>query len=176
MCYCESVPTAVSSLIPEIPFSPSNPWLLFGSRALKDTGTPEENARLFLYALDKHDFSAPDLIISGGAYGADAAAEALAVKLGVPAVILTVGSPSHDTFSRQDDAPAPWVVEQVAKPRSGPGDSYTGYHLRNCAMAWLTEHWDGGGLGIRVGGSSGTTNMYKWLADHGVTRRLLWDV
>jgi hypothetical protein len=174
MCYCTEWSGAVESLIEplSIPSWDGSAMCVFGSREFANAGSPRENAEQVLAWLDDSRLSRPGLIISGGAEGADAAAEALSLLLDVPAVILTVGGPSDNTSFRKemaDERGIPWVVESCTEWGGEYGSAEWGAPLvRNCAMAELTARFDGCGFGVHVDNSPGTARMFTSLEDHGV--------
>lgn len=113
------------------------------------------------------------MILSGGAEGADAVAEALAIELEVPMTVFAVGSPRESTQFRASMADEPWSVESVTSyggpeddPRSGRG----AYLPRNCMMAEAplassvrAVAWQSGTANHR-----GTRNMLDSCGDHGI--------
>jgi len=136
---------------------------------MEDMGSDEENAKAFLHIIDESSQPRPDAIISGGADGADAAAEALALVLGVPAVVMHVGDPSSATQSRADTAEAPWALIRAGQWSGGPGpDGKQTYLARNCAMAELCSAIGGWAVGAHDSESSGTEHMFDSCESHGV--------
>lgn len=148
----------------------TRPLVIFGSRSLTQHTVGLRDRRDLIadhFADTSYD---PDLIISGGADGGDAIAEALALQFDVPAVVLAVNSVDDSTQFRWDLADAPWVCDTVtAYGDDDPADPATGrgaYMTRNCLMAALTSRLNGAGLALWDGDSPGTEAMIKSCRSH----------
>lgn len=172
-CYCSRVGIDVSYEGPTLPIQQGDTlWVIFGSRAFADLGAPvDEQARWVLHEFSARELPFPDVILSGGAGGADAVAEEVALELDVPMIVFSVGAPSLETQQRELEADQPWVVETVTRyrgdsdnPRSGNG----AYLTRNCMMAEVTAQHDGYGFAIYNGSSNGTEHMLDSCQSHGV--------
>jgi hypothetical protein len=173
-CYCErhgvnDLPTGPASL----PIDPEDDlWVIFGSRDFEAVdGSTSEKAECVLEKFDDRGLATPDAIISGGAGGADAVAEAVALELGVPMVVFAVGYIDENTSFRRSLADQPWVVEVVTEYEGESDDPTSGkgaYLTRNCAMAEVVAQHDGRGFAIWDGDSSGTNAMLDSCYSHGV--------
>lgn len=169
-CYCESTGIEVS-FDDRLPFATSdNVLVIFGSRSYAQQGQAVDQAGTILDELDDLDVEF-DAIISGGADGADDVAEVVGVRAGVPVVIFNVGRPADRHEIRTDLSDNTYQVETVATydgdssdPRSGKG----AYLYRNCLMADVTSEYNGRGLAIWDGNSSGTQRMMSACESHGV--------
>jgi hypothetical protein len=180
VCYCERAGVSdVSYSDQQLPFgSEDDIWVIFGSRSFAATdGSTREQAERVLDEFDDRDLEYPDAIVSGGADGADAVAEAVALHLDVPMVVFTVNGPSDGTAFRRDLADAPWVVDTVTDydgeqddPTSGKG----AYLTRNCMMAELVGQHGGYGFAIWDGDSNGTAHMIDSCHSHGV-EPVIWE-
>lgn len=173
-CYCErsgirTLPSSDDSL----PVAPEDDlWVIFGSRSFEAAeGSTSEQAQQVLAQFDERNLDTPDAIISGGAGGADAVAEAVALGLDIPMIVFAVGSVDQGTSFRRSLADQPWVVDVVASydgdsddPKSGKG----AYLTRNCTMAEVVAQHGGRGFAIWDGSSNGTQHMLDSCESHGV--------
>lgn len=168
-CYCRDTGTGTATDSDlELPWGPDDEVLvIFGSRSLEDLpATPRQQARAAILTLGQRDFPTPDYILSGGAEGADAVAEAVALELGVPMAVFAVNSCSQATRFRADLADKPFYTEVFANwgnedgPREGPG----AYLWRNCLMA----HHATAGLALWDTDSNGTRRMITSCRAHDV--------
>jgi len=182
-CTCTEVGCSVNDLLPAVPWSVGSDdqmMVLFGSRSFSQFETTKENARAVIHTIDKSGLGRPSVIVSGGADGADAAAEAVSLLLGVPMIVMHVGGPSSGTSHRQSIAQErgiPWVVEECTRYSGGPGpDGKAAYLARNCAMAELVSQYGGSGFGVHVDGSPGTSHMFDSLNAHGVGQFVRWPL
>lgn len=173
-CYCErhgvsELPTGPASL----PIDPEDDlWVIFGSRNFEAVdGSTSEKAQRVLEEFDERGLATPDAIISGGAGGADAVAEAVALELDVPMIVFAVGYVDENTSFRRSLTDQPWVVEVVTEYEGESDDPMSGkgaYLTRNCAMADVVAQHDGRGFAIWDGSSSGTNAMLDSCYSHGV--------
>jgi hypothetical protein len=170
-CYCSREDVDASTDY-DLPIAPGDDvWAIVGSRSFDSVpGSIKEKAQRVVEQFDERSLSHPDVIISGGADGADAVAEAVAVQLGVPMIVFSVGEPSSNTQFRRQMADEAWVVETVTTypgddddPRSGKG----AYTLRNCMMAAVLGQHDGSAFAIWNGDSPGTRHMLDSCDSHG---------
>lgn len=179
-CYCQRAGVGdVSYSDKQLPIGPEDHvCVIFGSRSYNTAdGGIKEKANMVIDQFDQRDLEYPDVIVSGGAGGADAVAEAVALQLSVPMIVLAVNQPDDDTLFRRDLADAEWHVETVTTyqgdaddPRSGNG----AYLTRNCVMAELVGRHDGSGFAIWDGESSGTAQMLDSCESHGV-ETAVWE-
>lgn len=149
--------------------------VIFGSRGYTATERAVDRADEVLNYLTSTDLEF-DAVLSGGADGADSVAEVVAVRLGLPMIVFNVGRPAERHTLRADMSDAPYVVETVSSysgdsddPRSGAG----AYLYRNCLMADLASRFDGTGLAIWDGSSSGTRHMMESCESHDVPYEVL---
>lgn len=149
------------------------PLVIFGSRSLVQHSelSVADRRDLVVKHLGQAEL-APDLIISGGADGGDAIAEATAIALGIPMIVFAVGSVSDGTSFRCGLADQPWAVETVTSyGDDDPDDPTTGrgaYMTRNCLMAALVARLGGHGLALWDGDSPGTDAMLDACVSHGI--------
>jgi hypothetical protein len=172
-CYCQrhgvsDLPSSTASL----PIEPEDDlWVIFGSRNFEsEEGSTSDKAEWVLEQFDERGLATPDAIISGGADGADAVAEAVALKLGVPMIVFAVGYVDDGTSFRRSLADQPWVVEVVTEYEGGSDDPTSGrgaYMTRNCAMAEVVAQHGGRGFAIWDGDSPGTQAMLDSCDSHG---------
>jgi predicted Rossmann fold nucleotide-binding protein DprA/Smf involved in DNA uptake len=146
--------------------------VIFGSRSLTQQGISlTDRCDLVADVFSEADLS-PDLIISGGADGGDAIAEALALRFSIPAVVLAVNTVDESTDFRRGLADRSWACLTVTEYGDDePTDPTTGrgaYMTRNCLMAELTSRFDGAGLALWDGDSPGTQAMLASCQSHGV--------
>jgi hypothetical protein len=121
-CYCTEAGTST-----EYEFSQALPWepdddvlVIFGSRSLdSQPASLSQLARATILTLGIRGFPTPDYILSGGAEGADAVAEVVALELGVPMVVFAVGSVSNGTTFRAERAGAGASGEPKRAPPYG---------------------------------------------------------
>ena len=170
-CYCQSHDVVVQPddyCLPD-----GEPLVIFGSRSYQhEPGTVSERGDRIVAELASRNLAEPGFIVSGGADGADAVAEAVAIKLGVPMVVFAVNSASDATCRRRDWATEPWTIVAPTSysgpshdPRSGRG----AYLTRNCLMAAVVAQRDGAAFAIYDGESQGTAHMLDSCESHGVT-------
>lgn len=178
-CYCSRQSVDVQPANYELPVeSGDSPLVIFGSRAYaSQPGSVRDRAERVLGELSSRGLDEPDYIVSGGADGADAVAEAVSMLLGVPMILLSVGEPSESTIFRRETADNQWVVKTVTTyggpdkdPRSGGG----AYLTRNCLMAELVANCGGAAFAIYNGESAGTDHMLDSCRDHGVDTIEVW--
>lgn len=147
-------------------------WVIFGSRSFETVGSSlTDRAKMVIGKFNERELDTPDVIVSGGADGADAVAEAVALTLDVPMVVFAVGSVNENTSFRQSLADKPWVVEVVTSYDGESDDPVSGngaYLTRNCAMAEVVGRHDGQGFAIWNGQSNGTQHMMDSCLSHGV--------
>jgi len=174
-CYCHShgVDVSASSVSTELPIqSGDEVCVIFGSRAYaSQPGSVKVRAGRVLDEFLQRGLPKPDVVVSGGADGADEVAEAVALKLGVPMVVFSVGTPSEATEFRRGMADEPWVVETVTTyggPEDDPSSGRGAYLTRNCMMASLVGAHDGSAFAIHNGSSQGTQHMLDSCRSHGV--------
>lgn len=180
LCYCDrhevsDLPTGPASL----PINAEDDlWVIFGSRDFAAVdGSTSEKAERVLDQFDDRGLATPDAIISGGAGGADAVAEAVALELDVPMVVFAVGNVDENTSFRRSLADQPWVVEVVTEYEGESDDPTSGrgaYLTRNCAMAEVVAQHGGRGFAIWDGDSNGTAHMLDSCHSHGVETEV-WE-
>lgn len=179
-CYCQrSGVTELPSSTATLPLSSEDDlWVIFGSRSFEAAeGSTSEKARQVLDQFDKRGLAAPDAIISGGADGADAVAEAVALELDVPMIVFAVGYVDENTSFRRSLADQPWVVEVVTSFEGESDDPMSGrgaYMTRNCAMAEVVAQHGGRGFAIWDGDSPGTRAMIDSCDSHGF-ESVVWE-
>lgn len=179
-CYCDSSAFDASAHLPEPPVEigpDDNVMVIFGSREAKQLQeTNRELAEMVIAGIDDSPLSRPDIIVSGGADGVDRAAEAVAMLLGVPMIVMYVGY-WNDECDLGEYHDAPWVAEKCTQYDGGPGpDGKAAYVARNCAMAELVSQHDGCGFGLHVNESPGTQRMFDSLESHGVHDWVRWPL
>lgn len=174
-CYCERTEIDASYTgTTDLPITPGDTVVvIFGSRAYDSVpGSLSDKADTVIDQFDERELPLPDVIVSGGAGGADAVAEAVAITLSVPMIVFAVNTPSANTdFRRTELASEPWAVETVATYDGDPDDPRSGrgaYLYRNCLMAELVGQHGGHGFAIYNGESSGTSRMLTSCDSHGV--------
>jgi hypothetical protein len=169
-CYCSRTgkSTETGAIDADLPWGPDDTVLVvFGSRTIASLGgSLRQQAKATILQLGLQGFPRPDYILSGGAEGADAVAEAIALELECPMVVFAVGSVAERTAFRADLADQPFETRVVASygdgegPRSGNG----AYLWRNCLMATHAT----AGIGLWDGDSSGTQRMIHSCRHHDV--------
>lgn len=182
-CYCASDSIDVSPLLPDLPWSVGQDdtvMVIFGSRSFRQFGTVRENAEAVIAVIDESGLNRPDVVVSGGADGGDAAAEAVSLLLDVPMVVMHVNDASSRTLQRESVAAErgiPWALHECTRYSGGPGpDGKAAYLARNCAMAELVSQHDGCGFGAHVDESAGTQHMFDSLESHGVDEWVRWQL
>jgi hypothetical protein len=156
-CYCQREAFDTADVIDqsELPFAPTDTVLaVAGSRSFGINSTASELGDRVTDAINDIGIT-PDAIVSGGADGIDAGAEACAIDHDLPMVVCAVDGPSTGTTFRQRElATAPLVVKTVATYNDdGPGPAGSeAYLYRNCVLAELADI----GLAIHDSTSRGT--------------------
>ncbi|RLM94324.1 hypothetical protein D3D01_15795 [Haloarcula sp. Atlit-7R] len=178
-CYCSRQGVTVQPANYELPVeSNGSPLVIFGSRDYaSQPGSVRDRAERVLAEVSSRGVEEPDYIISGGADGADAVAEAVSMLLGVPMVVFSVGEPSEPTIFRREQADNQWIIEAVTSYSGGRDDPRSGrgaYLTRNCLMAEVTANAGGAGFAIYNGDSSGTGHMLDSCRAHGVDTIEIW--
>jgi len=154
------------------------PLVIFGSRSVSSRpGSVREWAKWVVARLEDRDMDNPDLIISGGADGADAVAEVVAILLGVPMVVFAVGEHSEATHRRREFADSPWAIRSVtsyAGPDDNPRSGNGAYTTWNCLIAEFVARRGGSGFALWDGSSPGTRRMLDSCESHGVETVPIW--
>lgn len=156
-CYCQRTAHDAADVLDQkaLPFAPSDTVLaIAGSRSFGINTTASDLGNRVASIINEVGLS-PDAIVSGGADGVNAGAEACAIDHDLPTVVCAVDGPSTGTtFRQQELASAPFVVETVAAyDDDGPGPAGSeAYLYRNCVLAELADV----GLAIHDGSSWGT--------------------
>ena len=156
-CYCQRAAHDTADVLDEsaLPFAPTDTVLaVAGSRSFGINTTASDLGDRVTSIINNVGLS-PDAIVSDGADGIDAGAEACAIDHDLPMVVCSVDEPSTGTtFRQQELATAPFVVETVATyDDDGPGPAGSeAYLCRNCVLAELADI----GLAIHDGSSRGT--------------------
>jgi len=169
-CYCQTHDVVVQ---PDDYCLPGgDPLVIFGFRAYQhEPGSVSERGDRIVAELASRGLDDPGFIVSGGAEGADAVAEAVAIKLGVPMVVFAVNSASEATYRRRDWATEPWSIvtpTSYSGPSDDPRSGRGAYLTRNCLMAAVVAQHDGAAFAIYDGESSGTQHMLDSCQSHGV--------
>lgn len=172
-CYCSEHSVEVEPAQHSLPdWADGEPLVIFGSRSLASRpGSVREWAGAVVGRLGDEGMGDPDFVISGGADGADAVAEAVAIVLGVPMLVFAVGSHSEATHRRREYADSPWAIRTVTSYSGPDGDPRSGngaYTTRNCLMAEFVARRGGSGFALWDGSSPGTQRMFDSCEAHGV--------
>lgn len=165
-CACRQRGRDVSSTTSEFPYSDARVFTIVGTRSFGSGIADERLIDIVLGALAHYDVEPFDVIVSGGASGADRVAELVAGHLGVPFHGFDVSSVQSARQAFRADLDCP-VSNEIASRYAEDGSF--AYLLRNCQMAAVAD----AGFAFWDGESSGTEHMIDSCEAHGVDLRVI---
>jgi hypothetical protein len=169
-CHCSKSATPAKPDI-TVPFTVSNPIVIYGSRSYQHEGTPRKLAEDLNKQLTQANVEF-DCIVSGGAEGVDRVGECLGVLADTPVVVFNVNAPATWHSDNRKWSNSAYEVRTVCTSDSNDGLPGSGkaepYLLRNCYMAEWVATKGGTAWEIWDGQSNGTAHMRASCNQHGV--------